>query len=78
MIAKLKESNNIDKNIDDDKLGPELFVLVEELKDQSEVLINEIEENEKEAKSYWINKKPNFNIFIHEWKEKLKNLIFFI
>jgi len=59
-IAKIKKSNSIDINTEDDLLDPNLFALVDEIKQYSLTLITEIETNEKKAKSHCFDKKFNY------------------
>lgn len=83
-IANIKTSNSIDINTDDDLLDPNLFTLVENIKQYSLTLITEQETNEKKAKSHCFGKKFNYeeyyklkkfsDIFNKIWNDSLNEL----
>lgn len=86
MIENLKQSNEINIDTEDDDLEPYIFSLVQNIKNQMELLIIEIEVNEKECNSDWINKQSNLeeynhlnklsNLFIKEWNDRMNTFNF--
>jgi len=70
-IAKIKQSNEIDLNLDETKLEPELFELIQNVIEQSQTLITTIDDHEKVIKSFWIDKQINKKLFIKDYN-KLK------
>ncbi len=71
MIAEIKKSNEIDLNSDETQLEPELFNLIQNVKEQSQTLITTIDDHEKVIKSFWIDKQINKKLFIKDYN-KLK------
>ena len=86
MIENIKQSNEINIDTEDDDLEPYIFSLVQNIKNQMELLIIEIEVNEKECNSDWINKQSNLeeynhlnklsNLFIKEWNDRMNTFNF--
>jgi hypothetical protein len=54
MIAEIKKSNEIDLNSDETQLEPELFNLIQNVKEQSQTLITTIDDHEKVIKSFCV------------------------
>jgi hypothetical protein len=71
IIAKIKQSNEIDLNLDETKLESDLFNLIQNVIEQSQTLITTIDDHEKVIKSYWIDKQINKKLFIKDYN-KLK------
>ena len=72
IIADIKQSNQIDLNLDDEtKLEPELFNLIENVMEQSHTLITAIDDHEKVINSHWIDKEINKKLFVKDYN-KLK------
>jgi len=90
IIADIKQSNQIDPDLDENKLELEIFNLIQNVIDQSQAIINSIDDHEKMSKSYWIGKgidKKLFNkdynklkqfsdLFIQNWTNRLDELKF--
>ncbi len=90
IIADIKQSNQIDPDLDENKLELEIFNLIQNEIDQSQAIINAIDDHEKMSKSYWIGKgidKKLFNkdynklkqfsdLFIQNWTNRLDELKF--
>jgi len=85
-IENIKQSNEINLDIEDDDLEPFISSLVQSIKNQMELLIIEIEVNEKECNPDWTNKQSNLeeynhlnklsNLFIREWNGRMNTFNF--
>ena len=66
IIADIKQSNQIDPDLDENKIELEIFNLIQNVIDQSQAIINTIDDHEKMSKSYWIGKEINKKLFIKD------------
>ena len=68
---KLSIDHSIDPDLDENKIELEIFNLIQNVIDQSQAIINTIDDHEKMSKSYWIGKEINKKLFIKDYN-KLK------